>query len=259
MGSRSPRVGLVTSSFTTFSGLLAQALAGDGARPLITWVGAGGARSELSVRTFENNVAKAANLLQDEAGAADGARVVLALPPHWQTAVWLGACAVSGACAWLDGDAADPAVELAVVGPASLASTGAPLTLATSLHPFGMPFAEPLPDGVLDAAVEVRAHGDRFVPYSPPSATTPWLVDGDWEWTQEQALDAMRDLATGFGLPEAGRVLLRATGPRTDYRTAGALVALPFVTTGSIVLLTDDSADPDAVAHSEHCDAALEL
>jgi len=243
----------------TIPAALDAALAGDAARPLITWVGPQGARSELSVRTFENNVAKAANLLQDEAGAADGARVVLALPPHWQTAVWLGACAVSGACAWLSGDAADPAVELAVVGPGGLVATGAPMTLATSLHPFGLPFAEPLPDGVLDAAVEVRAHGDRFAAYSPPADTTPWLVDGDWAWTQAEALDAMADLASGLGLPASGRILVRAVGDRTDYRTAGALVAMPMATAGSIVLLTDEDADVDAVAASERCDAAIEV
>jgi uncharacterized protein (TIGR03089 family) len=243
----------------TIGGALSRALSGDAARPLVTWVGAGGVRSELSVRTFENNVAKAANLLQDEAGAADGARLVLRLPPHWQTAVWLGACAESGACAWLDGDADDPRVEAAVVGPDHLAATGAPLTLATSLHPFGMPFTEPLPDGVLDAAVEVRAHGDSFAAYAPPGPTTAWLVDGDWEWTQAEALDAMSDLASGLGLPPAGRILVRATGSRTDYRAAGALVALPLATGGSVALLTDASADVDTVAAAERCDAALDL
>lgn len=243
----------------TIPAALDAALAGDAARPLITWVGAEGARSELSVRTFENNVAKAANLLQDEAGAADGARVVLALPPHWQTAVWLGACAASGACAWLSGDASDPSVELAVVGPDGLSATAAPMTLATSLHPFGMPFTDALPVGVLDAAIVVRAHGDRFAAYAPPTATTPWLVDGDWAWTQAEALDAMADLASGLGLPSTGRILVRATGTRTDYRAAGALVALPLATAGSIVLLTDPDADVDTVAESERCDAALEV
>lgn len=246
------------ASFPTIPDALTAALRGDAARPLITWVGADGARSELSVRTFENNVAKAANLLQDGAGAADGARVVLRLPPHWQSAVWLGACAASGACAWLDGDPADPRVEVALVGPQPVA-TGASATLATSLHPFGMPFPEPLPDGVLDAAVEVRSHGDRFAAYAPPSATTPWLVDGDWEWTHAEALDAMADLATGLGLPDAGRILVRSTAARTDYRTAGAMVALPLALGGSVVLLTDVDADVDAVAERERCDAALEV
>jgi uncharacterized protein (TIGR03089 family) len=244
---------------TTLPQALLAALAGDAARPLITWVGGGGQRSELSVRTYENNVAKAANLLQDEADAADGARIVLRLPPHWQTAVWLGACAASGAVAWLAGDDADPRASAAVLGPDADGPTRAPLTLATSLHPFGMPFTTPLPPGVLDAAVEVRAHGDRFTAYAPPGATTPWLVDGDREWTHAEALEAMRDQASSIGLPDGGRLLLRAVLATTDHRTATALVALPLATGGSVVLLTDPTADADQVAASEHCDAALEL
>lgn len=238
---------------------LLAALAGDPSRPFVTWLGAGGARSELSVRTYENNVAKAANLLQDEAGAADGARVVVALRPHWQTAVWLGACAASGACAWLGGEESDPSVEAAVVGPGYAGPARAPLVLATSLHPLGMPSTEPWPPGVLDAAVEVRAHGDRFTAYAPPAPQTPWLVDGDWAWTHAQALDAMHDYAAGLGLPTGARVLLRATGATTDYRTAGALLALPLVLDGSVVLVTDPDLDVDAAARAEHCDAALEL
>ncbi|HET7901594.1 MAG TPA: TIGR03089 family protein [Candidatus Nanopelagicales bacterium] len=242
----------------TIPDALLAALAVDAARPLITWIGGEGARSELSVRTFENNVAKAANLLQDEAGAADGARVVLRLPPHWQTAVWLAACAASGACAWLGGDDADPRVEAVVVGPPPDAATAAPLTLATSLHPLGMPAAQPLARGVLDAAVEVRAHSDRFTAYAPPSATTPWLVDDDWGWTHAEALDAMRDLASGFEVQDGGRILVRTLRDATDYRTAGALVALPLATEGSVVLLTTDE-DADTVADRERCDAALDL
>lgn len=236
---------------------LLDALAVDPARPLITWVGERGQRSELSVRTFENNVAKAANLLQDEAGA--GSRVVLRLPPHWQTAVWLGACAAVGAIAWLDGDDADPRVEAVVLGPGATASTAAPLTLATSLHPFGMPFTTALPAGVLDAAVEVRAHGDRFTAYEPPSATTPWLVDGDLEQTQAGALDVARDLAAELGIADGARVLLRSTRTSTDARTAVAILALPLATGGSVVLLTDPGADADELAATERCGAVVVL
>ena len=59
--------------------------------------GAAGERTELSVRTFENNVAKAANLLRDDADLGPGGVVALHLPLHWQAAVWLGACALVGA------------------------------------------------------------------------------------------------------------------------------------------------------------------
>jgi uncharacterized protein (TIGR03089 family) len=242
----------------TIPSALAGALAVDGARPLLTWIGAGSARTELSVRSFENGVAKAANLLQDDAGADSGSRVVLQLPPHWQAAVWLGACAATGATAWLGGDPADPRVVLAVVAPDAPA-TAAPETLAVSLHPFGLPSAVPLPAGVLDAAIEVRAHGDRFVAYDPPSPASTWLVDGDWTWTHAEGLDAGRELAQGFGVPDGGRVLVRATGPTCGYRFAAAVLAMPLAIDGSVVLVTDPAADLDAVATAERCDAALDL
>ena len=243
----------------TVAGALGAALSRDGARPLLTWVGADGARTELSVRTFENNVAKAANLLQDDAGAHTGSRVALHLPPHWQTAVWLGACAATGATAWLDGDDGDPRVVLALVAPGAVEPTAAPETMAVSLHPFGLPSTVALPPGVLDAAVEVRAHGDRFAAYDPPTGTTPWLVDGDWTWTQAEALEAGRGLAAGFEVPDGGRVLVRSSRAATGYRFAAAVLALPLAIDGSVVLVTDPAADVAAVAEAERCDAALDL
>jgi uncharacterized protein (TIGR03089 family) len=245
---------------STLAAALAAALASDGARPLITWLGADGARTELSVRTFENNVAKAANLLQDDAGADQASRVTLHLPPHWQTTVWLGACAVTGATAWLAGDDADPRVVLSLVAPGSAAAPpGSPATLAVSLHPFGLPSSTPMPAGVLDAAMEVRSHGDRFAAYDPPSASTTWLVDGDWSWTNAEALDAGRELAGGFGVPDGGRVLVRSVRASTGYRFAGAVLAMPLAIDGSVVLLTDPAADVAAVVDAERCDAALDL
>ena len=69
---------------------LRAALAADPSRPLVTYVGPEG-RTELSVRTFENGVAKAAGLLRDGYDVEPGDVVVLLLPAHWQTALWLGA------------------------------------------------------------------------------------------------------------------------------------------------------------------------
>ncbi len=238
----------------TIHAALGRALARDPARPLVTWIGGEGLRTELSVRTFENNVAKAANLLVDDVDAQPGTVVVLRLPAHWQTAVWLAACAAVGAIAWLDGDAGAPDVELAVLGPDSLDDGRAPLTLATSLHPFGLPFAVGLPSGVGDAAIEVRAHGDRFS--APPGVTgsSAWLRVGDATRSQQEALAAGRALADRVGLPAEGRLL--CAGPWDDD-TALALVALPLAVDGSVVVLTDPDADVEDVAARERCDAIL--
>ena len=173
---------------TTVAQALRILLDGDPAQPLITYVGSARERTELSVRTFENNVAKAANLLRDDADVSEGSRVALLLPPHWQSAVWLGACAATGCATWVDGDPTDNRVDVSVTGPGRLDASRAPLALATALHPFGCRFSSPLPAGLLDAATEVRAHGDRFTPYAEVPGESPWLVLGEGSRTQTQAL-----------------------------------------------------------------------
>lgn len=241
---------------TTVPAALASALRGDVAAPFVTWVGDAGARTELSLRTYENNVAKAANLLRDDADATPGTVVALRLPLHWQTAVWLGACALVGASAVLDGDPS--AADVSVVGPGALDLPAAPLALATALHPLGMPFppGTALPPGVLDAALEVRAHGDRFAAYDDVEPSTEWLEVSGRTLGQAEALEAAAALAAGHGLAEGGRLLVTAS--RLDERAALALVAVPLVLHGSVVLL-DDPADATRVAEVERCDAVLAL
>ncbi len=226
----------------------------DSARPLVTYVGPAGERTELSVRTFENNVAKAANLLRDDAGATVGTRVALHLPAHWQTSVWIGACALVGAVAWIAGEPSDPLVELSVVGPRTLDVPRAPLTLATALHPFGMPFTTPLPQGILDVALEVRAHGDRFTPYDAIHGDESWLLTSSGAWTQSEALQQARDFAGSVGLPDGGRLLCTRG---LDDTSLLALLAVPLVVGGSVVILADESADPDEVAARERCEVIL--
>jgi len=244
---------------TTVPDALHESLARDGARPLVTWLGADGARVELSVRSFENNVAKAANLLQDDADVSAGSRAVLRLAPHWQALVWLGACAATSTVAWFDGDDADPRVAVSVVGPDATDAGSAPLALATSLHPLGMPFPSPLPDGLLDVAVEVRAHGDRFTPYRPPTEDSAWLVEGDGELTHGEALSAGVELARSAGLGHGGRLLLRTTAARAGCAFALGALALPLAVDGSVVLVTDATVDVDEIAAIERCEATLEI
>ena len=238
---------------TTVPDALAVALRGDAAAPFVTWIGPDAARTELSLRTYENNVAKAANLLRDDADLEPGGVVALHLPLHWQAAVWLGACALVGATAAVDGDPSS--AEVSVVGPGGLDLPQAPLTLASSLHPFGMPFSVPLPPGVLDVASEVRMHGDQFTSYGDVLPTTTWLTAGDTTWTQEQALQEASALADELSMRAGGRLLVAAE--RLDASTVLAVTALPLVLRGSVVLLADATASADAVAEAERCTAVL--
>ncbi|MGH3327239.1 MAG: TIGR03089 family protein, partial [Streptomycetales bacterium] len=96
--------------------LLRSAMAADASRPLVTFYDdATGERTELSVATFDNWVAKTANLLQDGLLAEPGQRVAILLPLHWQTAVWLLSCWTCGLVAAPGGDPAG--ADVAVAGP----------------------------------------------------------------------------------------------------------------------------------------------
>ncbi|MFC3997074.1 TIGR03089 family protein [Nocardiopsis sediminis] len=147
------------------------AVAADPARPFVTAYDAAGGRVELSFATFDNWVAKTANMIVDGLAAEPGAKIALALPVHWQGFVWLiaswtaGLNVIPATVATLGED--DP--DIVVTGPdgmdAALAS-GAEEVVATSLHPLGAPLPT-CPPSVLDYTVEVRGYGDRFVPGAP--------------------------------------------------------------------------------------------
>ncbi|MGH8828370.1 MAG: TIGR03089 family protein, partial [Jiangellaceae bacterium] len=158
---------------STPSELLRAELRRDGTRPLVTFYDdATGERVELSVITFENWVAKTAGLLQEGLSAEVGSRIGLALPAHWQSLAWgaagwaIGACVVAGPV----DEFTD--VDVAVAGPDTLDATrasGAHDVVALALRPLGGRFTTPLPDGVLDYAVEAPGYPDRFTPYDVPA------------------------------------------------------------------------------------------
>ncbi|GLW61774.1 acyl-CoA synthetase [Actinomadura rubrobrunea] len=226
--------------------LLRRRVATDPSRPFVTFYDdATDERVELSARTFDNWVAKTANLLVDGLGAQPGDRVVLMLPPHWQTAVWLMACWSAGlvaepvpppgdpatAGAEPGGEAGEPAVPS---GPYLLAAAeevldtviddaGTEEIVGLSLHSLGGPLAA-CPPGVVDYAAEVRAHGDRFTP--DPSVTP-----------DDPALTVPGRLVTKTTLSAAGvtyeaRAAVEKWGLGASDRI---LVDLPFTTLNGVL------------------------
>ena len=249
-------VGLLIVAKQTIAQALADILRGDAARPLITQVWADGRRAELSARTFENNVAKAANLLQDDLDADGGTPLLLSLPLHWQTSVWLTAAALTGSNACVESSQDLPVgltFEAAFVDRDHFQGTQAWPTYVVSLHPLGLPEGE-LPEGGIDCAREVRAHSDVFVPFSNPEPDTSWLRLAGDELTQIQAIEEATDLATSIGLETGGRLLVSGSVTRT---TVLALSALPLTLGASIVICADPDADQEAIARAEHCTAVL--
>ncbi|WP_320781661.1 TIGR03089 family protein [Streptomyces sp. CRN 30] len=227
--------------------LLSSALAADPGRPLVTFYDdATGERVELSVATFANWVAKTANLLQDELSAEPGDRVALLLPAHWQTAVWLLACASVGVVADVAGDPA--AADLVVSGPdpetldAARACSGARIALA--LRPLGGRFPQP-PEGFADYAVEVPGQGDRFTAYAPVDPEEPALIVAGREFTGAEVVERARAEATALGLTGPGARVLSGL-PYDTWEGLHAGLYGPLATGGSVVLCRNlDRLAPD--------------
>ncbi|GGO88107.1 TIGR03089 family protein [Wenjunlia tyrosinilytica] len=226
--------------------LLQSALATDAARPLVTFYDdATGERVELSVATFDNWVAKTANLLQDELSAEPGDRLALLLPVHWQTAVWLAASWRVGLVVAPGGDPA--ASDLVITGPDTLEEARAcpGERVALALRPLGGRFPQP-PRGFMDYAAEVSGQGDRFTPYSPVTADDPALLLGGQELTGAQVVERARGEAAKLGLERGSRVLTGLPMDSWEGLSAGLLAAL--AADASVVLCRNlDRLDADAL------------
>src|SRR3954468_24704058 len=129
----------------TFPQVLSGLLARDGGRPLVTFYDdTTGERTELSVTTYANWVAKVAALLLDELGIEHGSRLHVDLPAHWLAPVVLGAAWAGGLqVVW------EPPADAVVTGPDGLdrwAPEAARVpVVATALLPLAVRFPGPLP------------------------------------------------------------------------------------------------------------------
>lgn len=163
-----PLTGFSLFPMSTFPELLEQRLRRDPSRPFLTFYDdATGERTELSVTTYANWVAKTANLFADELMLDPGDDLRIDLPPHWLGAVFLGGLLSCG----LGLDATAP---VAILGPDSLGNGDlAATTMACSLRPFAVRFADPLPAGVLDHGVLWAGQSDVFSPVEPVDLGAP--------------------------------------------------------------------------------------
>ncbi|MDX3578595.1 TIGR03089 family protein [Streptomyces sp. FL07-04A] len=239
----------MTATDRTPADLLRSALAADPARPLVTFYDdATGERVELSVATFANWVAKTANLLQDGLSVEPGDRVALLLPAHWQTAVWLLACASVGVVADMEGDPGR--ADVVVAGPgrfeAGLACRGE--RYALSLAPLGRRFVPGPPEGYDDYAVNVPSFGDRFAPYGPVDPEEPALIVAGAEFTGAEIVERARAEASGLGLTGPGARLLSGL-PYDTWEGLSAGLYAPLASGGSVVLCRNlAEADEEVVA-----------
>ncbi|GGR68381.1 uncharacterized protein (TIGR03089 family) [Nocardioides luteus] len=214
---------------TSFPETLARALRTDPGGPFVTFYDeASGERQELSTTTYANWVAKASGLLVDEHGLERGDSIRIDLPTHWLAPVFLGAAWNTGLVV-TDTDSPDAVV----CGPDTLSAwaegAGKRPTLACSLLPFGVRFADPLPQGVHDVGIEVWGQPDAFTPWDPPTDD-----DVATSWAGNETSHG--DLLGGGGRAER----LLSTAPSASPDGATLLAAL-LAGGGSLVLVTNAS------------------
>ena len=191
-----------------------------------------GERIELSARTLGNWVAKAANLLQDDADAGPGTSVGLDLPAHWRAAYWALATWSVGATLVV-GDAARAADVVVTTSPelASAAMEDGRYAVLVTLAALARrnPAAPP---GVVDEAAELANQPDVF------DALNEW-GDGDPAWRATSPADAAYgQLVRAEAHPAGTRAVVPdALGPM--LRAALDVWAVG----GSIVLLHDALGD----------------
>jgi uncharacterized protein (TIGR03089 family) len=208
--------------------LLRNVVAAEPARPLVTFYDdATGERVEFSAKTFDNWVAKTANLLVDGLDAEPGETATLALPPHWQTAVWLFACWSAGVTAEVVAEEPMAAVRLA-----------GRETVGLSLHALGAPL-QMCPPGVVDYALEVRSYGDRFAPHAPIDPDAPALITdtGGVTKTTLSGTELVRQgtqAATDWGLDARSRVLVDMRFTTLSGLLAGLIA--PIAAGGSVII-----------------------
>ena len=210
--------------------LLDAALRRDPARPLITFYDdATDERTELSVTTFANWVAKTANLLRDDLGLEPGATASLDLPVHWQAAVWLQACWALGLHVVPAGSVAD----LTVLAYGGAAPAGSGEVVALGLGPMGLPRrdAGPPTGTTVDYDREVHGHGDRFVAAGAPDPAAPALTLAADVLAGADLVAAARAAAP---LPAGARLLVAE--PMTSLRAVLAGLLVPLATDATAVL-----------------------
>jgi uncharacterized protein (TIGR03089 family) len=211
----------------------ADLLARDPSRPFVTYYDeATGERSELSVKSLANWVAKTHHLLGDELGLGAGDSALVVLPPHWISVPILLGCLTAGLALSVDGDA-----EVAFVTPSSRAAAGTiPDVYAIAPAAAAVGLRDAVPAGAEDYVGAVRPQADAWggVRFGATAASPCWdgLSRADMD-----ALAVAR--AAQVGLRAGGRLLTTHDWAEpVDWVDA---VLAPLAVGGSVVIVRNGS------------------
>lgn len=204
-------------------------LASDASRPFVTYYDeASGERSELSVKSLGNWVAKTHHLLGDELGLGVGQAALIALPAHWISVPVLLGCLTAGLALTDDGDA-----DVAFVTGETIADADGMLDVyAVSPERAAVGFGDAAPGGAQDYVGSVRPQADAWGSVRMPAVERDSCLPGlDRAQTAELALRRADEL----GLAVGGRLLTTR-----DWAGAGDwvdAVLAPLAVGGSVVIV----------------------
>lgn len=203
----------------------ADLLTADPARPFVTYYDeATGERSELSVRSCANWVAKTHHLLRTELGLGIGDTALLAVPAHWVSVPILLGCLTAGLSLTDAGDA-----DVAFVAPTTVAAAaGAPDVYAVAPQSAAVGFNGAEPDGTVDYVLAVRPQADAW-------GTVQLAASADDRCLPGLLRREVVVRATAAGLPDGARVLTTRdwAGPQDWLDT----VLAPLAAGGSLVIV----------------------
>ena len=222
---------------STPEALFDRLLSADPGRPFVTYYDeASGERSELSLKSLANWVAKTHFLLRDELGLGTGDTALIALPPHWISVPAVLGCLTAGlALATEAGDLA----AVAFTDPDRV-PTDVPDAYVIAPDSAAVGLRDNVPDGAADYVTSVRPQPDAWGGVQLTAGPNDPCLPGS---TRGEALDQARARAAELGAPEGARLLSTRdwSGPQDWIDT----LFVPLVTGGSVVFVRN--APDDAV------------
>jgi uncharacterized protein (TIGR03089 family) len=199
-------------------------------QPFVTYYDeASGERTELSVRSLGNWVAKTHFLLLDELGLGPGDAAYLALPAHWISVPIVLGCLTAG----LELRTASPdGADVAFVVPDHEAD-GVADVFAVAPDSAAVGFRDGPPAGAQDYVLAVRPQADKWATVQLRGTAADPCLDGA---TRAEVVAAARST----GLPDGARVL--STRQWASGQDLIDTLLAPLVARGSVVLVRNADA-----------------
>jgi uncharacterized protein (TIGR03089 family) len=208
--------------------LFAALVSSAASRPFVTFYDEGsGERTELSVRSLANWVAKTHFLLTDELALDVGDRAYVDLPVHWIAVPVLLGCWTAGLQVVTDPDGA------AVAFAAGTLASGPADTYAVALDSAARGFGVSPPSGTTDYVAAVRPQPDAWTTVHPPASPGDPALDGV---SRADVVARAQARAGELGVAAGARVLTS----RDDWLDA---LVVPLAVAGSLVIVRNAGAD----------------